>query len=445
MLFNIMRRNPTIILFVILLLALACNKTNITPTSITSTVNHHIELETALNYLDSFLAEMNNATKSNGIERTYSIDNIDVVGNKILSNATKSTDKISNLPEEMLYLINFDDNLGSAVLAADDRIGDVVLCVTENGNLSITDFYDAYVAYDNTADIATKATPEDEEDVEISNLVGEQIVPAILLSSAIRSIENNFSDDNTEYKISTKALSTATKYGPYVQVKWSQDYVGLDTTNKVFNRYTPHNYYAGCVVIAVAQILLTNTNFTYNSYDGYNCYRNTMLTVANISDPSDPGSAVAQIQAGKFVYNLGDSSLLCNVSYGKKGTSGTANGAKRALKAFLYQDVTKYTGFGSKNQQRATNQLRAGRPVYLDGTAPGLFSSGHAWVLDGEWGAYYHVNWGWAGACDGYYSKGVFDTTQKAAEDSTTEAGVYWTSSKDHKYTWNYRMITYSI
>lgn len=429
----------------VLLLAIACNKTNIAPTSTLSTANHHIELETALYYLDSFLAEMNNTTKSNGIERTYSIDNIDVVGNMVLSNATKSTDNMSNFPEEMLYLVNFDDNLGSAVLAADDRIGDVVLCVTEKGNISITDFSDAYAAYDSTYNTATKAAPKDEDDVEICNSAGEKIVPAILLSSAIRSIENNFSDDNTEDKLSTKALSTATKYGPYVQVKWNQDYVGLDRTNMVFNRYTPHNYDAGCVVIAVAQILLANTIFTYNSYDGYNCYRNTMLSVANVSAPGNPGSADAQIQAGKFVYNLGDSSLLCNVSYGKKGTSGTANGAKRALKAFLYQNVTKYTGFGSTNQQRATTQLRAGRPVYLDGTAPGLFSSGHAWVLDGEWGAYYHVNWGWAGIYDGYYSKGVFDTTQRADEDSTTEAGVQWSSSKKYKYTWCYRMITYSI
>lgn len=210
----------------------------------------------------------------------------------------------------------------------------------------------------------------------------------------------------------------------------------------MFNKYTPNNYSAGCVVIAVAQILLSTKNFTHTTSSGYICSSQTMKTVCHYSAPLDAGTESAKNQAGQFVYALGNSSLLCNVSYGANGTSGTAAGAKRTLEAFLYNNVKKRTGFGSTNQSRATEQIRKGLPVYLDG-CKSLSLSGHAWVLDGEWGNYYHVNWGWGGSMDGYYAKGVFNTSKRAGIDSMDT--VTSTVTETYNYTWVFRMVTYSL
>ena len=291
----------------------------------------------------------------------------------------------------------------------------------------------------------TKGSNDEYIDESINGAFGENVAPALLLSAAILDVSNYNESASYAQKYGTKSLSSSPKYGPLIPVKWSQKYVGNNLSDNVFNKYTPNNYPAGCVIIAVAQILLTNTNFTYNSIAGYNCYRNTMLTVANYTSPNSPGTSYAQLQAGQFVSDLGSSSILCNATYRADGTSATSYGAKRTLEAFMYNDVTKDIGFGSSNQNKATLQIRNGRPVYFQGDAPGLFQGGHAWVLDGEWGDYYHINWGWRGIRDGYYAKGVFDTAQRYSTDSTYDNGVFWDYPTTEKYTWYFKMITYSL
>ena len=405
------------------------------------TESHHVPLEEALSQLDVILDLLNVETKAQGVTREYSYSDISTVTNDCVVRTTKSgTSGRPSLPDELLYVVNFKNNMGGAVLSADDRTGDIVLCVTESGSIDVNDFYLASEMYSSLTPITKSGEEESEEDFIYD--LGELTIPSLLLSNVVLSIENNGNQDNSEP--STKALSAETKYGPYVPVKWGQRYVGTDTTNKVFNRYTPHNYPAGCVVIATAQILMTNSNFNF-SHNGYPCSRNTMLDVAHYTNPSYAGSSTAQNQAAYFVWGLGDSRLLCNVSYGSNGSSGTINGAKRTLEGFLYKNVAKHSGFGRTNQNLATSQLQAGRPVYMGGK-PGWSFTGHAWVLDGVWGNYFHVNWGWVGAWDGYYTKGVFDTANRADYDSTLDAGTHLLETKKpHNYTWLFNMLTYSL
>lgn len=405
------------------------------------TDSHHVTLEEALTQLDNVLDLLNLETKAQGVTREYSIADVSTVTKEGLAPVTKSgtTDELI-LPEELLYVVNFKDNKGAAVLSADDRTGDIVMCVTESGSIDVSDFY--YVSELLSTLTPTTKSGDGEADEDFISDLGELTVPSLLLSNVILSIEDNEQGEGED--LNTKALSTETKYGPYVPVKWGQEYVGTDTSNKVFNRYTPNNYPAGCVVIATAQILLTNTNFNY-TFNGYPCSRNTMLGVAHYTTPSYAGASTAQDQAGYFVYGLGESSLLCNVSYGSNGTSGTINGAKRTLEAFLYNNVTKHSGFGSSNQSLATAQLQSGRPVYMGGK-PAWSLTGHAWVLDGVWGNYYHVNWGWVGCMDGYYAKGVFSTASRADYDTVYDAGthnLYFKST--YSYTWLFNMLTYTL
>ena len=112
----------------------------------------------------------------------------------------------------------------------------------------------------------------------------------------------------------------------------------------------------------------------------------------------------------------------------------------------MYNNVVKRTGFGSSNQAIATENIRQGRPVYLSGKPEGVIFNGHAWVLDGEWGNYYHVNWGMRGAHDGYFTKNVFHMTNRQAYDSVIDAYTYdRASGSPHYYVWWFRMVTYTL
>ena len=76
-------------------------------------------------------------------------------------------------------------------------------------------------------------------------------------------------------------------------------------------------------------------------------------------------------------------------------------------------------------------EVREGRPVYysaLNGDE-GCDVSGHAFVIDGYRadGNYFHVNWGWGGACNGYFN--LFALDSGAPESAVTTTG------------WHYQML----
>ncbi len=181
-----------------------------------------------------------------------------------------------------------------------------------------------------------------------------------------------------------------------------------------------------------------------NVFDGVTCSWNGMETVYKYTTLGVAEDTTYYDQAAHFVRELGKSNK-CNISYGGSDgaqSSGYAEGAQRALQYYGYTDVDKHLGFGKHNQKIATRVIRNGKPVYLDGLKSGLFNDGHAWVLDGECGDYYHINWGWNGESDGYYRKGTFSTTDRYSRDS-----VYDTESEQQlgrNYTWDYRLVTYA-
>lgn len=77
-------------------------------------------------------------------------------------------------------------------------------------------------------------------------------------------------------------------------------------------------------------------------------------------------------------------------------------------------------------------EVRDGRPVYysaLNGDDGGPQCGGHAFVIDGYKanGNYFHVNWGWGGACNGYFN--LFALDHNAPESAATATG------------WHYQML----
>lgn len=104
------------------------------------TVSHTISVEDALANLKSFMSDAN----------TRAVDPRKVGGVltvKYKSATTRSGATVADC-ENLIYVANFEDEQGYAILAADDRIDEPVLAITDQGNLTdenIDDAVDAVV------------------------------------------------------------------------------------------------------------------------------------------------------------------------------------------------------------------------------------------------------------------------------------------------------------
>ena len=392
------------------LLIAACNQEDILSPVLpdNDTGSETIDIEEALTGLDILIDRFAPITNTKtSIPKSYSENDISVFGAKDISNFTKSNLQIE-IPDTLLYIVNFEGNNGFAVMSANRKLGSLVYCITDKDQISSNDFSDAY-ALISEASLSAEKGLYDGEDYEFISM-GESFIPAIILSSAISCLENGPMVTNNDEEIDTKAIA---KHG-LLSTRWTQSYP--------FNTRTPNNAAPGCVAIAVAQIMAYNEFSNNMNYDGKNCQWSTMKTVYPYNDIDDSGSSEAQEQVAAFAYELGKSHN-CNVRY-DNGSWAQADGAKRTLENYGYSNVKKYTGFGNTNQKKARTSLDNGYPVYLGGCENGSVY-GHAWVIDGYDGNFFHCNFGWHGTGDGFYYKDTFNP-------------------EGHNYTWCFRLITYT-
>lgn len=394
-----------------------------------STESRTITLNDALDNLQSLRSELFPETKTS----LNDVQSIDVFG-KI-----KTKSSVSSLPDTLLYLVNFKEG-GFAILAGQTKLLYPVFCITDEGALSSNQMEEALNKLNE--DFSTKANIEGEEFEDC----GEVVVPMMILSSAINQMEMT-QNESFEYDTVTKANTyrDITKCGPFLKTKWHQE--------SPFNDFHKKGYPAGCVAIATAQILEFN-----RKYDTSNINQRfdwTLLeTVNNCSNVYYYGSASAKQEASKLLEYVGNKDN-CNITYKSGGSSGNADGAKRTFKNFKYCNVDKSLGFEKNDRNKVIAQLTRGLPVYMDGSYK--LSSGHAWVIDGLYVRevldanthdhvrtenLFHINWGWLGQSDGYYTQGVFDTSQRVDTEAGVDTGHM---SSRHQYTWNYRTIVYDL
>lgn len=379
----------------------------------------------ALSSLNAAQRELYPNTKA--IDFYDSIEDIVTIGKESFER-TKSSSELFAIPDTLFYLVNFRKEKGFAILSANKQLSDDIYAITDNGSLSILDFQKAYEFFNTDNHNNSDSTITD---------IGELTVPSIILSGIFSDLVNDTDSLSPEPK--TK-VSFTTKYGPFVKTKWDQ--------RKPFNDLTKPGCPAGCVAIATAQILVANKKSNTMSVNGKLCNWADLESVYNYQNPTYAGSLEAQIQAANFMKIIGDGKH-CKIRYGEKGSSGYAEGAQRTFQALGYKDVDKHLGFGSKNQRIAKRIISHGKAVYLDGCKKGS-SEGHAWVLDGyakssDGKEYYHINWGWKGTHDGYFSCGTFNTANRKYVDDEIDKNTSLTTSDDSNYTWTYRMVTYSL
>lgn len=459
-----------------------------------STKTHHrtatIPLETALSELDAALDAIYPSTR--GVARkTYSRENVSVCGG-----ISTRSDSAADLPDTIVYVVNFDNSEGFAVLGAQEGMTPVY-AITDNGGLDageldpfiMSEYYalqsmdidfDAIdEAQDNICDCGYEGDDEDHEcldDDEVDDIiVDDEDIHKHLLGNSIatdmlildRGFDQRYNiyiDPNdqlppnktVDHRVSTTTWQRDRYADPLLKTNWHQ--------GAPFNNLC-NGCPAGCVVIAVAQIMA----YHEVTKDGELIFFGRPCSWDSIKSDLDGNSPTRDCNRQKALMckDLG-LERNCNVSYDTDGSGARATGAKRTLKNYGFQNVTKRTGFGRKNQNRAVAMILAGKPVYLGARGGG---SGHAFVLDGfveryrekvdstfyTDGTYHvdtwhsskqymlHINWGWGGTHNGYFVlSDKFDTDNRYMKWDSDNVERD-TIGSHHKYTWHFRMITYDI
>lgn len=409
------------------------------------------------------------------------------------------------LPENPYYLVNFANDEGFAILGGDRRLSSM-LCVTESGSFTVSEAEQiaAQISTGNTEgpepvwmsyEEMHNSNPENEgvpfdindynfdyeegeqpDEPDLGEWVypsatGDEFVKNILVNRIITEIDAieeamtradttgaaSYDDDpcddpdvpgdgpggeNLTVTESDWRDKNSTKIGPLLETKWDQG----RPYNNACSFYTGiTNVPAGCVAIALAQIIAFNEKPAASAYKTALLYpiSSTWNELKSYDystySPSSPLDAFEQRVIGdlsQIIYQIGRG---VDMDYDSGGSSSSIGEAKRYLKSKGYSKVDKRKGYALGWIKTMLDGR--GLPVYIRGQ---MNWEGHAWVIDGsmEQERYYiytndkgvfvretlketryllHCNWGWGGLADGYYFSDVFDPSKGPV---TSESGV---------------------
>ncbi len=175
-----------------------------------------------------------------------------------------------------------------------------------------------------------------------------------------------------------------------------------------FNNNIPNHRLTGCVGLALAEIM------KYHSYP-------EMRPAALSGTQSDPyawsnmrtdnyRSGYTQAEADAVATLVADAAVAIGTDFGMSSSSAFEVKVPYALSSMMGYDAGvsyKKRAEMSKEAWDAliVNEINEGRPVLYSGQD---VSSGHAFVCDGyeKLGGdyFFHINWGWGGAANGYYA-----------------------------------------
>lgn len=407
----------------------------------------------ALYNLQVLLSELYpGSTKSEFCELTVS--DLNVFGGK----TTKSSN--ITLPDSTLYLVNFNNDNGFAILSAQTSLQFPVFCITESGNITSDDIENILNEFEEETTTKSSNTITSSQN---DNFALKLIVSSVVNQLFHTPIMGNGSDLDTTFTepddgnypppppsvpepLPSIRRETIAKIGPLIETKWWQWYP--------FNTFLNNtNIPVGCVALATAQILAYNERNT--SGESFNW--DLLKTIYHYTNPRYSGSSDAKAHASDFLEFIG-LPQNCDTDYDIEGSGAWASGAKRTLQNFGLQNVSKHFYYTDNNENKIINMILSGLPTYIDAQAPvDEDYSGHAWIIDGIYiyntvnalnntiistDKLFHINWGWRGKSDGYYAQGIFDTTERNGYEVNYDSGE---EADPMRFTWNYRIITYSL
>ena len=285
--------------------------------------------------------------------------------------------------QQPYYVFNDDTGKGFVVVAGDDKMGEVL-------------------AYSHEASI------------DMANLNPE----ARYLFDTYRQVFEELGKNKGLTTRAETATKTANDVQPLLKSKWGQEYPYSKQTQ----------YVTGCVATAVAQVMyyhkwpaqgkgqesytvrfdntVRSADFTKSHYDWDN-----MLPDYNRRN-------VTTKQEDAVALLMNDVGIATNMQYTDRASGTQSYMAERALRNHFDYDAALVTRFdeGEDNFiEIVKKELRNGFPLYISGDPSS--GGGHAWVCDGfDEEDKFHMNFGWNGQADGYYSLATLDVKSTGSE-----------------------------
>ena len=276
--------------------------------------------------------------------------------------------------QQPYYIFNDEAGKGFVVIAGDDKMGKVL-------------------AYSKEASI------------NMANLNPE----ARYLFDTYRQVYEELSKNKTLTTRAGAATKAADAVQPLLKSKWGQDYPYSKQTR----------YMTGCVATAVAQVMyyhkwpaqgkgqesytvkfdntVRSADFTKSHYD----WDNMLLDYNRRNITTKQEDAVALL--------MNDVGIATNTQ---------SYMAERALRNYFDYDAAMVTRSyeGVDNFiEIVKEELRNGFPLYISGDSK--TGGGHAWVCDGfDEEDRFHMNFGWNGQANGYYSLATLNVTSTGSE-----------------------------
>jgi len=241
---------------------------------------------------------------------------------------------------------------------------------------------------------------------------------------ATATVKNKWSALDRASVPAAKATATAV-VGPLVKTKWKQ--------SPTYNAYCPYdatagsNAITGCVATAMAQVMkYWNYPATGQGSNSYTPYSNPQYGVqsanfgATTYDWDHMGTVISNGNIPPIATLMYHAGVSVNMDYGTDASgayvtssmSPITNCAEYALRSyFKYKSSLQ----GVERNNYNTDQwllmmkweINSGRPVIYAGYGN---EGGHCWVADGyDVNDFLHLNWGWGGVSDGYFSADAMD------------------------------------
>ena len=285
--------------------------------------------------------------------------------------------------QQPYYIFNDEAGKGFVVIAGDDKMGKVL-------------------AYSKEASI------------DMANLNPE----ARYLFDTYRQVYEELSKNKTLTTRAGAATKAADAVQPLLKSKWGQDYPYSKQTR----------YMTGCVATAVAQVMyyhkwpaqgkgqesytvkfdntVRSADFTKSHYD----WDNMLLDYNRRNITTKQEDAVALL--------MNDVGIATNMQYTDRASGTQSYMAERALRNYFDYDAAMVTRSyeGVDNFiEIVKEELRNGFPLYISGDSK--TGGGHAWVCDGfDEEDRFHMNFGWNGQANGYYSLATLNVTSTGSE-----------------------------
>lgn len=227
--------------------------------------------------------------------------------------------------------------------------------------------------------------------------------------------------------------------GPLLSSKWDQgkfhnEMCPVDVTSRAGNGYV----YAGCVATTLAQIMkfwshpqigIGSYSYVHANYGTQSAnFGQTTYNWGLMPNVLSAQNSAFHSEVQKITYHA---AVAVNMNFNPISSGANVPDAVDALeKYFKYSRAAFWSSRDSwHDDEEWKNLLRSeidrGRPVFYAGYNQAK-NQGHAFVLDGYTGEYFHFNWGWGGTADGNFLIDVMNPSAfNFSYNQMIVAGIY--------------------